>query len=119
MLAVVDVTVDVRIAGDGLINAGRWLLVGAGCEHRQASVRCGTLSVECVAAAEYGAEVIRACDATVGFGIFGVQTAQGSSPTKRSPTGLASGCVWELIFIDFKIYQLILCFNWFHFDPLK
>lgn len=83
------------------------MLAGGGCEHRQDSVRCGTLGVDRPAVAvEYGAEEIRACDATVGLGIFGVQTAQGSSPTKRSPTGLASGCAWELIFIDFN-YQLI------------
>lgn len=104
LLADVDVTVDVLMTGDGPINAGLWVLDG-GIEHRQASERCGTLGVVW-AAAEYGAVVILACDATVGFGIFGAQTAQGSSPTKRSPTGLASGCVWELIFIDFN-YQLI------------
>lgn len=46
----------------------------------------------------YGIDWARAWPAIVGFCTFGVHTAQGSSPTKRSPHGLASGCVWELIF---------------------
>lgn len=46
----------------------------------------------------YGVVAVRAWPAILGFGTFGVQTAQGSSPTKRSPTGLASGCAWEVIF---------------------
>lgn len=46
----------------------------------------------------YGTDWARAWPAIVGFCTFGVHTAQGSSPTKRSPHGLASGCVWELIF---------------------
>lgn len=47
----------------------------------------------------YGADVVRAWPAIRGFGTFGVQTAaHGNSPTKRSPTGLASGCACEVIF---------------------
>lgn len=46
----------------------------------------------------YGVCVDRACPAILGFGTFGVQTAHGNSPTKRSPTGLASGCAWDVIF---------------------
>jgi hypothetical protein len=36
----------------------------------------------------------------IGLGAFGAQTAQGSSPTKRSPTGLASGVAFDVIFND-------------------
>lgn len=46
----------------------------------------------------YGTDWARTWPAIDGFCTFGVHTAQGSSPTKRSPHGLASGCVWELIF---------------------
>lgn len=52
----------------------------------------------------YGVVVVRAWPAILGFGTFGVQTAHGSSPTKRSPIGLAaSGCAWEVIFNAMKI----------------
>lgn len=54
----------------------------------------------------YGA-VGRMRRTSVGFGAFGAQTAaQGSNPTKRSPTGLASGVGWELIFIPFLQIEL-------------
>lgn len=46
----------------------------------------------------YGVVVVRAWPAILGFGNFGVQTAHGNSPTRRSPTGLASGCAWDVIF---------------------
>lgn len=55
----------------------------------------------------YGA-VGRMRRTSVGFGAFGAQTAaQGSNPTKRSPTGLASGVGWELIFIPFLQSKLV------------
>lgn len=40
----------------------------------------------------YGTEFERACDVKVSFVDLGAHTAQGRSPTKRSPRGLASGC---------------------------
>lgn len=47
----------------------------------------------------YGVAWTRICPAMVGFCILGDQTAQGKSPTKRSPTdGLASDCVCDVIF---------------------
>lgn len=46
----------------------------------------------------YGVVAVRAWPAILGFGTFGVQTAHGNSPTKRSPTGLASGCCCDVIF---------------------
>ena len=53
-----------------------------------------------VAGIVYGATVGRIWAAN-GFGAFGAQTAQGRSPTKRSPRGLASGVCWDVIFNGF------------------
>jgi hypothetical protein len=45
----------------------------------------------------YGVVVVRCT--IVGLGALGAQTAHGTSPTKRSPTGgLASGVGWALMF---------------------
>ena len=76
---------------------------------------CGTTLIGGVNV--YGAEFERATPDIVGFGALGAHTAQGRSPTKRSPTGLASGCVWEVMFNDFKYsfskYNYFCDFLWF------
>lgn len=65
----------------------------------------------------YGTEFERACDVKESFVDLGAHTAQGRSPTKRSPKGLASGCAWEDIFNrfltdygKFTIFYFQFCF---------
>lgn len=50
----------------------------------------------------YGTEFERACDVKESFVDLGAHTAQGRSPTKRSPKELASGGAWEDIFNRFS-----------------
>jgi hypothetical protein len=107
---VVDTT-EVAVADRGKIAAGRLAIAIVGrcvigvviawVEQRQTSTRLAAAAAAVVMVVVrrdtvYGAVVVRCT--IVGFGALGAQSAQGTSPTKRSPTGLASGVGWALMF---------------------